>query len=399
MLLYLVGLIILLVILFNIYIRLKNRFWSIQPVFHYYDLYYWIYNKGIINDELPKKNKYIHYKNIQTFEIDKLTNNEISNFILLVQQHYFINRENKFYPKKENILNYFKGHNHSCFISTYNKENLLHDIKNNSIIEDKQLIGVITSRPLNVRLIQNKKINKFEVYYVDYLCVNKFYRKQNIAPQLIQTHEYNQRHNNKNIVVSLFKREEELTSIIPLTIYKTYCYNMKLWNKPLDLNPNIKLLTCDAENIYYLYNFLNENVKKWDIIINPEMSNILELIKSNNIFIKMLVNNNEIVAFYIFKKTCTFIESNKELLSCIGSMNGYKLTNEEFIQGFKVSLWSIIEEYKTFEYLSVENISDNYKIINNMNKFLNPLVVSSYAYYFYNFAYQPFEPSKVLIIN
>jgi hypothetical protein len=398
MLLYLIAFFILLVCIFFISIRLKYRFWSIQPVFHYYDLYYWIFDIGIINYELPQKNKYTNFKNIQTFEIEQLTNKDIILFTLLVQQHYFINKENKFYPKQENIINYFKGHNNPCYISFYSKPNILYETKTNNIIEDKKIIGVITSRPLNVSIIKSNKINNFSVYYVDYLCVDKYYRKQNIAPQLIQTHEYNQRHYNKNIVVSLFKREEELTGIIPLTIYKTYCYNISNWSKSLELNPSIKLLKGDSQNIYYLYNFLKENIYKWSAIIIPEMSNILELIKSNNIFVRMLVYNNEIQSFYIFKKTCTYIEKEKEIISCIASMKGSKLTNKEFINGFFVSLWSIKEENKDFKYLSIENISDNHILINS-NMINNLIVVSSYAYYFYNFAYQPFDSSKVLIIN
>ena len=84
------------------------------------------------------------------------------------------------------------------------------DLKKGNMITDRKIISAITSRPLNV-LINNDKNNKntnFRVYYVDYLCVDKLYRKKGIAPQIIQTHNYNQRYLNKNIVVSLFNREE-----------------------------------------------------------------------------------------------------------------------------------------------------------------------------------------------
>jgi ribosomal protein S18 acetylase RimI-like enzyme len=399
MLLYLIAFFILLVCIFFIYIRLKYRFWSIQPVFHYYDLYYWIFNIGIINHELPQKNKYTNFKNIQTFEIEQLTNKEIILFTLLVQQHYFINKENKFYPKEENIINYFKGHNNPSYISFYSKPTMLYEIKTNNIIEDNKIVGVITSRPLNVSIITDNKINNFSVYYVDYLCVHKQYRKQNIAPQLIQTHEYNQRYNNQNIVVSLFKREEELTGIIPLTLYKTYCYDISNWSKSLELNPSIKLLKGDNQNIYYLYNFLKTYSNIWSIIISPEISNILELIKTNNIFVRMLVNSvsTEVEAFYIFKRTCTFISNEKEIISCIASMKSPKLTNKDFINGFCVSLSYF---NKTFSYLTIENISHNYIILNsNILGNYSYIISSTYAYYFYNFAYQPFDSSKVLIIN
>jgi hypothetical protein len=237
------------------------------------------------------------------------------------------------------------------------------------------------------------------VYYVDYLCVDKFWRKKNVAPQLIQTHEYNQSHTNKNIAVSLFKREEELTGIIPLTIYKTYCFLIQKLSSVDPLDSRITLLNGDKQNIFYLYNLINEQTNKWDIIIYPEMSNLIELITNNNIYIKLLLVNQNIEAIYIFKKTCTYIEKNKELISLICSIQGTNITKTEFINGFYISLFSIIQTNKQFTYLSVEDISHNIYIINDICKTVHPIAISPMAYFFYNFAYNSFHSSKCVIIN
>ena len=245
-----------------------------------------------------------------------------------------------------------------------------------------------------------------DVYYIDYLCVDKTMRKKNIAPQLIQTHEYNQSHLGRKICVSLFKREEDLTGIIPLTIYKTYCYNMRNWTRPEDLNAKIKLLHGDNQNIYYLYNFINELTKegKWDVTVCPQMSNLIELITSKNLFIVMLVIDGEIAAAYIFKKSCTFIEKDKEIITSVASF--YKtneITKGEFIQGFKVSLWSILEKPEKpenkFGYLVVEDTSENSCIIENISKKTHPTIISPTAYFFYNFAHSPFKSGRILMIN
>jgi hypothetical protein len=402
MILYLLGFIIMIIVIFFLYIRLKYKFWALQPVFHFYDVYYWFINVGVIRKELPEKNKYVNLKNITTkvFEdIDELTKKQI---VSLIRLNYLRNGENVFNPKKENIDSYFIGHNAKTFWSYFSEKEILIDNKTGKIIEENKIIGVMTSRPLHVKI---NKGSSFDVYYVDYLCVNKDWRKKNIAPQLIQTHEYNQSYNNKNICVSLFKREEELTGIIPLTIYKTYCFSLKnnlIRNEELDVR--IKLLTGDKLNIYYLYNFINEMIKnemkkKMDIIIYPEISNIVELIESKNLFIKMLVIDGNIEAVYIFRKTCTYIENEKEILSCIGSINGNILTNEEFIKGFKMSLWSIIKDNKNFKYVTIEDISDNACIINNICIKMYPIAISPMAYFFYNFAYNSFKSEKCLIIN
>uniref|UniRef100_A0A6C0KR56 glycylpeptide N-tetradecanoyltransferase n=1 Tax=viral metagenome TaxID=1070528 RepID=A0A6C0KR56_9ZZZZ len=396
-LIYILAFLIICIILFFIYIKIKYKFWVLQPVFHFYDIYYWFVNVGIIRDELPQKNRYTNFKNIITKSLENIDKVVIKEIIMLIQLNYLRNDENKYLPKKENIIPYFKGHNAKTFISYFSEPELLIDNKTGLTIETNKIIGVITSRPLHVKI----KDKEFDVYYVDYLCVNKNWRKKNIAPQLIQTHEYNQSHSNKKISVSLFKREEELTGIIPLTVYKTYCYNMNFWGQPENLSPGVSLLTCDNQNIFFMYNFLNEKKENFDIIIYPEMGNIIELVNTKNLYIKMLVykNTGNIEALYIFKKTCTFIKKEKEIISLIASVKGSNIDDNEFIKGFKQSLWVLKKENKIFAYLMVEDISDNKKIINNLSIKTHPEIVTTMAYFFYNFAYNPFKSEKCLIIN
>ena len=207
MLLYFIGFVILLIIIYFCYIRIKYKFWALQPVFHFYDLYYWFVNVGIIRKELPEKNRYVNLKKIKTKqfeEIDELTKKEI---VSLIRLNYYRNNENKYDPKIENIVPYFLGHNTKSFWTYFLEPELLIDNKTGKTIEENKLIGVITGRPLHVKINSNRNDSEFDVYYVDYLCVNKNWRKKNIAPQLIQTHEYNQSYNNQKICVSLFKRE------------------------------------------------------------------------------------------------------------------------------------------------------------------------------------------------
>ena len=377
------------IIFFFIYIRLKYKFWSIQPVFHFYDFHYWIRNVGIISRELPEKNKFTNFHNIKTYS--SLTDNQWKNITAFIQLNYLRNKNNFFHPNLQNIKNYFIGHNYPSYWSIYKITEMIHDGKKNNIIENNKIIGIMSSRPLKC-IIEN--IN-FDLYYVDYLCVDKYHRNKNIAPQLIQTHEYNQSHSNKKISVSLFKREEELTGIIPLTCYDTYCYNISDFTNFLPLDINIKLLTCDKQNIYYFYHFIKEYSHKWNIYIFPTISNLYNLIETKNIFIKMLVIDTEIISAYIFKKTCTYLDKNKEVLSCIGSINGSYLNNDDFIDGFKLSILSLLNENENIYFLSIENISDN-QILNN---YTNYLFKSPTAYFFYNFAHSPFKSNKCLIIN
>uniref|UniRef100_A0A6C0I7U0 glycylpeptide N-tetradecanoyltransferase n=1 Tax=viral metagenome TaxID=1070528 RepID=A0A6C0I7U0_9ZZZZ len=400
MLLYFIGSIVLLIILFFIFIRIKYRFWAVQPVYHFYDIYYWFFNVGIIRHELPEKNRYTNLKEIETIEPSKVSDVKLRDFIDLIQLNYLRNDGNTFIPEKENIMPYFEGHNSPTFLSLFWQPDVLLDMKTNNTVETKTLIGAITSRPLTVTIYNTKQhLIKFDVFYVDYLCVKKGFRKKNIAPQLIQTHEYNQCHMNQKMCVSLFKREGELTGIVPITSYNTYLFNMKNWIKPPpELHSKTSLLVGDSQNMYYLYNFINEN-KKWDITIVPELSNLISLSSSKNLYIYMMMTDMEINAIYIFRKTCTNIEKGKALLTLISSMNSTSIPMKMFIQGFKNALWAILLKNPEYHYLAIEDISDNKCIIDNIKIKTHPVCESPTAYFFYNYARSPVSPYKTFIVN
>ena len=381
--------------LIYIYIRLKYGFWVSQPVFHVYDLLYIFKPPGIIQHNLPEKNKYTNFKNIETIIFPELSELKKTRLVNFIRSNYLQNRDNNFSPQSENIIPYFVGHNTKTFVSFYSEENLMLDLKKGTMIEDKKIIGLITSRPIHIAINNNNKDAKFDAYYVDYLCVDKIFRKKGIAPQIIQTHEYNQRYLNKNIVVSLFKREDELTGIVPLCVYSTYGFSVNKWTKPPEIHASYKLLEINAHNFNFLFDFIKNN-NNFGIVINTEVTNIIELIKTKNIFIYVILLNNEIICAYFYRKSCTFIEKNMEVLSCFASINA--TDNSTFIQGFKISFWKIAAE-NFFGFSAIEEISHNHIIIDNLKIKTTPLIVSPTAYFFYNFAYPTFPSNKVLIIN
>lgn len=389
------------------YIKLKYGFWLIQPVFHVYDIGYMIFPPGIIQHGLPNKNKYTNFKDIETLYYEDTAAHKIHRFIHFINSNYLQNKDNVFVPTLKNVSPYFKGHNDKSFISFYTQPELVTDLKKSTTVEERRIIGVITSRPLHVFINNGEKDSYFDTYYVDYLCVDKSYRKQGIAPQIIQTHHYNQRHLNKKIVVSLFKREEELTGIVPLCIYSTYGFLMDKWNTPIELHAMYTLLEINEHNFHFLYDFIRTSSKThFDIVINSEPSNIIELIKTKNIYSYVLMKDNIILGAYFYRKTCVFYEKDVEILSCFASINSFDKTDREgeqiFIQGFKISFWKTANKKnkgKGFGFAVIEEISHNYSIINNLCLKTKPQVISPTAYFFYNFAYHSFNSKKVLIIN
>ena len=396
---YILSFGMLIIILIYIYIRVKYGFWVLQPVFHVYDFGYMFNPPGIIQHSLPEKNKYTNFKDIDTIVFSELSSIQKTRLINLIKVHYLRNKDNIFSPQSEQLFPYFIGHNDKSFVSFFYKDIHMLDLKKGTMMTDRQIIGAVTTRPLTVTINNDSKNKdtKFRVYYVDYLCVDKLNRKKGIAPQLIQTHEYNQRHINKNIVVSLFKREDKLTTgIVPLCVYSTYGFPVDKWTKPPQLTGPYKLLEINGTNYRLLYDFIRNNSNKFDIIIKADMANIMGLIKTKNIFAYAVLCDEEILCCYFFRKSCVQIEKGLEVLSFFASICDCE--EDIFIQGFKVSFWKIAAE-NIFGFAALEDISHNNIIINNIMLKTNPLIISPTAYFFYNFAYPTFNSEKVFIIN
>ena len=398
---YILFCIMLIILLAYAYVKTKLGFWAIQPVFHVYDFAYMIKPPGIIDHSLPSDNKYTNFRKIETIVNDELSPLQSQRFVNLISTQYLRNKDNIFSPTKENIIPYFNGHTNKSFITFYNDDTLLLDVKNSTTIADKQTVGIITSRPVYISITKRSATKCDEdihlmAYYVDYMCVDKQHRKTGIAQQLIQTHHYNQRHINKTIGVSLFKREDELTGIVPLCVYSTYGFKVDTWSKPCDLSAEHAILEINAQNFHILFDFIKTAGKKFDILINTEIANIVELIKTKNIFIYAIVVNETVASAYFFRKSCVQVEKNMEALSCFASICDCDETI--FAHGFKISFWKIAHDHY-FGFSVIEDIADNNIIINNIKYKTTPYIVSPTAYFFYNYAYPTFNANKTFVLN
>ena len=371
------------IIIFIIYnfIRLKYGFWFYQPVFHVYDFKYYFFPCGIIQKGLPIKNKFINFVNIKTHSSLESSSRP---FLNLLNSHYHNNEknQNKYILEEKDFNSHFKSHNNSCFFSTY------------SLFPSNKIIGIMTSRPFTLFFGEKEK-ESMNIYYVDYLCVDKAYRKKNIAPQLIQTHEYVQRHAKPDCPVSLFKKEGELTGIVPLCVYDSVCFKCLSWSPIIS---TLKIIVCDKKNIHLFNDFL-KNCNEFTIIIQTHIGNMLELIQSGNLFIYMLQKEGDdsILAVYIFKLSGMWMEEGQQIITCIGSFFNKNTNNlSTFINGFQI----ILNKYfiNSF-YIVIENISFNHLLIQDMKKRIKPFLISPSAYFFYNFAYPTVSSQKVLVIG
>lgn len=427
--------IILLIISIKLYLIVSYGFWYNQPVVHYYDFFRRLATPQIINKHKPKPNNFVVFDKsiLKTQPISSLSPNQKQSFLNLILFHYLkTNDGNNYSPKESNIWPYFIGHNNPSFISFYYQTRLFIDNGDTSkIISDNDTpIGTITSRPLTVYFTNSRQPvldvnengqgnnNSLEVYYVEFLCVHEENRKKGIAPKLIQTHEYNQRHNNPKIKVSLFKHEDSvMQGIVPLITYKTFGFelnNLPFMNNNSNkkINENgMKMIVITPKNMSDFVDFIDIiklNNNQYDLFIIPEIGNLIELVKTQNIFIHVITKNAKIIMAYVYRNSCVQIEEGKgQVLTLIGSLiNMDNETNdsfnmeEMFIRGFESSFYAITKKHN-FGYCAIENISANGIIINALKeKGTNASIQSPCGYFFYNYIYPTIaDTSKVFILN
>ena len=162
MILYIFAIIILVILSYWIVFKIKNPFWSLQPVLHNHMLYKKLKKPCIINPTF-EITKLLNYENIKTIKWTDLNKLEKNNF----QKHisnYFLRKKNIHYnPSLETHINpYFEKDNNS-YLSFYTKNDIL--------------LGTICNRTLRIHLDNET----FLMSYIDFLCVHHDYRKKMVA--------------------------------------------------------------------------------------------------------------------------------------------------------------------------------------------------------------------------
>lgn len=334
----------------------RHPFWDIQPVFHYRNFLYWFYDHGILRKELPPRNRFVNPLSIQTYTylpstllstsvtaasspspLPPTLKNECT---ALLTSEYHRDENSQYAPTSRDIWCYFDGHSAPSFISVYTTLEPILNRETHDIHSVTTVKGVITSRPMHVAIRTSSSASasaysQMNVYYVDFLCVAKQMRRKNIAPQLIQTHEYNQSHAYLPISVSVFKREEELTSIVPIVLYSVVGYSIAQWKHTCAIRAG-GTMYADATStthpvsngrchvvavsrshfaIYLSALTAHSNHPSIRFFMSAHTANHLECIESNQWHVFMLVDHEQelnansvhphgVVALYYFRNTC-----------------------------------------------------------------------------------------------
>ena len=374
---YTIVLCIIIILLYWIRFKIKNPFWSLQPVNHSHNILRKYKKPGVIWDYFYIQ-KFMNPISVKTTPWHKF--NKKIEFQQFIQKHFLNQHKFKYLPIMKKHIEPYYINDSNAYVSIY--------------ILNKLFLGTITNRTLRIHIDNSS----FNVSYIDYLCVHKGHRKRCVAPELIQTHEYFQRtKSNSKHLVSFFKKEGKLHNFTPLVEYHTFTYNIhKLFFPTKPIPSPFKIISLlEFKNIYP---HLESIKKSYSCFVIPQPETISALIERKSILIYGILNmkTQEIQATYWFRNTGFYINSDKPNVECFASMFDKNISEEVFVHGFFEALDMIKSDYN---YLQLETLSNN-NVIHRKIKAQN--VLHEYdtpcAYYLYNFSTPTIKPDKAVII-
>lgn len=398
----------LLIIYFTI--KIKYPFWNLQPVYHTYDFWRkWSSTPFIIQKSYPFQTKFCDFKNIKTREFLDLDGNTLQNLADLLASHYIPSDQVLFTITPKHLYDYFTGQMNTSYVSFYYEKRYVVDSKRVQVGElpyENNMIGAITSRSISIFVLPKTSDStiyiKYPCYYWDYICVHREHKNANIGRKLIQTHEYNQRVNNRGILISMFKKEGDLSvGIVPLVEYSSFTLPIPLLK--LRKIPKHSFLTRINKTSFgdfndFMLQYLKSPGKDFPFAAIPDIGALNRLIESDNLYVFMLRKRENVLAVYFFKDAkVQYEEANGCALQCIGSICNM-LDRELFYLGFLHSVYKIT--WKTqYKIIIFESIGHNvYFTADLLRDCVRIIAQQKNAYYLYNFVINSIEPKGALII-
>ena len=398
-------------LLLFIYIKLRYPFWNNQPVFHTYDYWRYFYSiPFIVYKYRPIKTKYCDFQQIETISYVDCTDYNKKQLINLLQCYYIQSERILHKITNDELDTIFSGTSEPSYISLFYDKLFQNNNGDTELIINPNASGCVTSRAFNMfyrpTLSESTYITE-NIYFIDYLCVNRNRDITKLNRMLLQTHEYNQRIQNPNIKISLIKKEINLfEGIIPIVKYKTITYYYDSL-KPFTLPQHFILSNIDNTNLHLLTDFLYNQTHTiydtkpclFDLCILQNASYYNSLIKKGIIYIYCLRNREQIHGFYFFKNTYTEYDDMEgdslQLYASIMNTSSRLL----FYNGFHNSVYQILKNKNNFKLLTIENIGHNTLLMPYLSK--NPVIFNNNtAYYLYNMVYprSPLLPERCLFL-
>ena len=322
--------------------------------------------------------------------IDVSANVSSSTICQFIRDYYIIHESASYKPSDSDILAYLQCSNHPSFFNIYKEDKL-------PFIAEQEMIGVVSTRVLNVSLKKKKKYLNFPVYYVDHLCVKPGHRQKGISPELIQTFYYRASRVNPKINAYLFKREGKLNAIVPLVCYDTYAFDLTNYRLDTLLSSSMSVIEIGISQLNIFIAFVKEQLPHFECVVLPDVSNVLNLLKLGKIKIYGVLYNGELLVIYVFRCLELYYDA-KKATECTTILARPNTLNDILSAGFAMA-WLKLREATHCAMVLIEGTAHSQVVITALEK--NPSVSRHFksptAFFLYNYATYSVSNTKALL--
>lgn len=255
-------------------------------------------------------------------------------------------------------------------VSIQTKQCSLVHHKTKSVINDHIISSCVSS--FEIKGSRNLKAFYINNMMLDYSNTD-LHNKNNILFHHLQ-HNITHSH----IQYGLFKYNI-LPFVTPLCKFNTYSFPVTKWRQPPSkfLHPQFKLIPLSKQNFHLFTNFMKTLNSDFDTLLHANFERIMHLIYNSIWHANLLLLEDQVKAFFFFHIR------RKSVLHCFASVNKCEKLND-FIYAFKMSFWNIANK-NNCNLASLDSLSHNNPIIDNIIKKTHPSSVTPFAFYFYNF--------------
>jgi len=372
------------------WIRIRHPFWSIQPVFHTYDLWrYWIIKPSVISTTTQVPTKFLNRDDVKTRNFLNVSANEMASVLDVIQCHYLPSDQATYTMTAETLQTLCSHHSSGpCWMSVFLTDHF-HLQQGDVVVNRTDVAGVLIAYP--ARMVLRSSESSFQqIYYWDYIVMHRETGKDvGTIRTLIQTHEANQRQSTPDIPASLFRKDVDLSEgIVPLVQFTVSQFELvkeRIQRPPLAAHCTV--VQVRTETIHSLFDFLFEltsNKNMFDLCLFPDLTAWEARIERKEWHVYTLKSRDTILAVYVFRTTHIVYEDGGEVLECIVSAS---LTESSaFFAGWLHSLYDLLQQtLPEMGRLSIPNLGHNAKLLEIYTWKYKSISTHEAAYYLYNY--------------
>lgn len=419
-----------------LYIKLRYPFWNIQPVTHTYSRWFASSVPTVVH-MFPPYTKYVLapwllsnkqpadalLSSIESSRYEDVTRDQKDAIVRLLRSNYIPSDRVFCSVDDAGLKAQLVG---KSIVSMMN-------LPTNGLV-DSRLIGFTSSRGIQIWILGAGLGTMCPAYYMDWFCLSRHTQNQKQAAyQLFQTHEWNQRIADKDVHVTLFRRDTHLCAgVVPFVRFRSATYPLR--NLQIEaLPPDFQLkLVRHNHHTHFVYDFLDQfdTSHLFDAAAFVDKASIHELLAARQLFVGALIQKEQLYGLYFLKNANIKYDELEDIGS--GQVGGDTLhlvasfsnteSSDLFYTGFLHCMREVLKDRCTtlsatttnrkskairrqainerFGILMMDAIGHSMSIVERWETQNVAMVRVESAYYLYNYVWSklPVDPTRAFIL-